>query len=56
MTDKIIPVCEICGKAVVSYKPQESCNTFDGDENSTNINPVICSNECYEKYLKGDSK
>lgn len=47
-----VPKCAICDKAVPDYKPQICCNAFDCGCQGKPVDPPICSNECWEKFLK----
>lgn len=47
--------CMVCGKFVPGFEYQMCCNAFDCGCMGKPIYPCVCSEECYNKLLKGKS-
>ncbi len=43
--------CEICNKFVEGFKYKKCCNGFDCGCMGMPIEPCICSNECWDKFM-----
>lgn len=47
--------CQVCNKPIDDYKPQICCSGFDCGCRGQNIEPPICSNECWDKLMGNNS-
>lgn len=47
-------VCMVCGKDFMGPEPQMCCNGRECGCMGLPIEPVVCSEECYNKIVKPD--
>ena len=51
MSDEIEYTCDVCGKPVPGYKPRYCCSGHECGCQGREIDPCVCSDECYSKLL-----
>ena len=47
--------CEVCGKEFEGPEPVFCCNMFDCGCQGLPLEPIVCSEECYDKLVNKSS-
>jgi hypothetical protein len=45
--------CEVCGEFVEGFEYRTCCNAFDCGCMGKPVEPCVCSEECWNKMMKG---
>lgn len=54
MESKCVWKCKICGAEMPDYEPRFCCFSYDCGCGGMPIDPPVCSNECWDKLMKGN--
>jgi hypothetical protein len=50
---KVELYCMVCGELFLGEEPKICCNAFDCGCQGRPVDPIVCSEKCYDKLMDG---